>query len=110
MRHDVTIPLYVEIDEIYNLACPAAPIHYQHDPVQTTMTCPRPDRLWRGVGPGPSTPPRNHLVRPQPRTPPQAKNPRISLTNHQDGMRTSRAKGMASTIRAAQEHPKVRAV
>ena len=39
MRHDVTIPLYIEIDEIYNLACPASPIHYQHDPVQTTKTC-----------------------------------------------------------------------
>jgi UDP-glucuronate decarboxylase len=38
MRHDVTLPLYVEIDEIYNLACPASPIHYQHDPVQTTKT------------------------------------------------------------------------
>ena len=37
-RHDVTFPLYVEIDEIYNLACPASPIHYQHDPVQTTKT------------------------------------------------------------------------
>jgi UDP-glucuronate decarboxylase len=37
-RHDVTFPLYVEVDEIYNLACPAAPIHYQHDPVQTTKT------------------------------------------------------------------------
>ncbi len=36
MRHDVTFPLYVEVDEIYNLACPAAPIHYQFDPVQTT--------------------------------------------------------------------------
>ncbi len=38
MRHDVTLPLYVEADEIYNLACPASPIHYQHDPVQTTKT------------------------------------------------------------------------
>ena len=38
MRHDVTLPLYVEVDEIYNLACPASPIHYQHDPVQTTKT------------------------------------------------------------------------
>ena len=37
-RHDVTFPLYVEVDEIYNLACPATPIHYQHDPVQTTKT------------------------------------------------------------------------
>ena len=39
MRHDVTFPLYVEVDEIYNLACPASPIHYQHDPVQTIKTC-----------------------------------------------------------------------
>jgi len=39
MRHDVTFPLYVEVDEIYNLACPASPIHYQKDPVQTTKTC-----------------------------------------------------------------------
>ena len=39
MRHDVTLPLYIEVDEIYNLACPASPIHYQHDPVQTTKTC-----------------------------------------------------------------------
>ena len=38
VRHDVTFPLYVEVDEIYNLACPAAPIHYQFDPVQTTKT------------------------------------------------------------------------
>jgi UDP-glucuronate decarboxylase len=38
LRHDVTFPLYVEVDEIYNLACPASPIHYQHDPVQTTKT------------------------------------------------------------------------
>ena len=38
MRHDVTFPLYVEVDHIYNLACPASPIHYQHDPVQTTKT------------------------------------------------------------------------
>jgi UDP-glucuronate decarboxylase len=38
VRHDVTFPLYVEVDEIYNLACPASPIHYQHDPVQTTKT------------------------------------------------------------------------
>ncbi|MEA3182763.1 MAG: UDP-glucuronate decarboxylase [Gammaproteobacteria bacterium] len=38
MRHDVTFPLYVEVNEIYNLACPASPIHYQHDPVQTTKT------------------------------------------------------------------------
>ena len=39
IRHDVTLPLYIEVDEIYNLACPASPIHYQHDPVQTTKTC-----------------------------------------------------------------------
>lgn len=39
LRHDVTLPLFIEIDEIYNLACPASPIHYQHDPVQTTKTC-----------------------------------------------------------------------
>ena len=39
MRHDITFPLYVEVDEIYNLACPASPIHYQTDPVQTTKTC-----------------------------------------------------------------------
>jgi UDP-glucuronate decarboxylase len=38
LRHDVTFPLYVEVDQIYNLACPASPIHYQHDPVQTTKT------------------------------------------------------------------------
>ena len=38
LRHDVTFPLYVEVDEIYNFACPASPIHYQHDPVQTTKT------------------------------------------------------------------------
>ncbi|WP_461209888.1 UDP-glucuronic acid decarboxylase family protein [Desulfocurvus sp. DL9XJH121] len=38
MRHDVTFPLYVEVDEIYNLACPASPVHYQHDPVQTLKT------------------------------------------------------------------------
>ena len=37
-RHDVTFPLYIEVDQIYNLACPASPIHYQHDPVQTTKT------------------------------------------------------------------------
>ena len=36
LRHDITFPLYVEVDEIYNLACPASPIHYQNDPVQTT--------------------------------------------------------------------------
>jgi UDP-glucuronate decarboxylase len=38
MRHDVTFPLYVEVDRIFNLACPASPVHYQHDPVQTTKT------------------------------------------------------------------------
>ncbi len=38
MRHDVTFPLYVEVNQIYNLACPASPVHYQHDPVQTTKT------------------------------------------------------------------------
>ena len=38
MRHDVTFPLYVEVDQIYNMACPASPVHYQHDPVQTTKT------------------------------------------------------------------------
>ena len=38
LRHDVTFPLYVEVDEVYNLACPASPIHYQYDPVQTTKT------------------------------------------------------------------------
>lgn len=39
IRHDITFPLYVEVDEIYNLACPASPIHYQHDPIQTTKVC-----------------------------------------------------------------------
>ena len=39
IRHDITFPLYVEVDEIYNLACPASPVHYQMDPVQTTKTC-----------------------------------------------------------------------
>lgn len=39
LRHDVTFPLYIEVDEIYNLACPASPIHYQRDPVQTIKTC-----------------------------------------------------------------------
>jgi UDP-glucuronate decarboxylase len=39
MRHDVTFPLYVEVDQIFNLACPASPVHYQFDPVQTTKTC-----------------------------------------------------------------------
>ena len=38
LRHNVTFPLYIEVDEIYNLACPASPVHYQHDPVQTTKT------------------------------------------------------------------------
>ena len=38
IRHDVTFPIYLEIDQIYNLACPASPVHYQHDPVQTTKT------------------------------------------------------------------------
>ena len=38
IRHDVTFPLYVEVDEIYNLSCPASPVHYQYDPVQTTKT------------------------------------------------------------------------
>jgi UDP-glucuronate decarboxylase len=38
MRHDVTFPLYVEVNRIFNLACPASPVHYQHDPVQTTKT------------------------------------------------------------------------
>jgi len=38
IRHDVTFPLYVEVDQIYNLACPASPVHYQHDPIQTTKT------------------------------------------------------------------------
>ena len=39
IRHDITFPIYLEIDEIYNLACPASPVYYQHDPVQTTKTC-----------------------------------------------------------------------
>lgn len=39
LRHDITFPLFVEVDEIYNFACPASPIHYQHDPVQTLKTC-----------------------------------------------------------------------
>src|SRR6516165_9424421 len=38
VRHDVTFPLYIEVDEIHNLVCPASPVHYQHDPVQTTKT------------------------------------------------------------------------
>ena len=39
LRHDITFPLYVEVDQIFNLACPASPVHYQWDPVQTTKTC-----------------------------------------------------------------------
>ncbi|MFM9846995.1 MAG: UDP-glucuronic acid decarboxylase family protein [Hyphomicrobiaceae bacterium] len=39
MRHDITFPLFIEVDQIYNLACPASPVHYQFDPVQTTKTC-----------------------------------------------------------------------
>lgn len=39
LRHDITLPLYLEVDAIYNFACPASPIHYQHDPIQTTKTC-----------------------------------------------------------------------
>ena len=39
LRHDVTFPLYVEVDQIFNFACPASPIHYQNDPVQTVKTC-----------------------------------------------------------------------
>jgi UDP-glucuronate decarboxylase len=39
LRHDICFPLYVQVDEIYNLACPASPVHYQYDPVQTTKTC-----------------------------------------------------------------------
>ena len=38
IRHDINIPIYIEVDEIYNLACPASPVHYQHDPIQTTKT------------------------------------------------------------------------
>ena len=38
IRHDITFPIYLEVDQIYNLACPASPIHYQYDPVQTTKT------------------------------------------------------------------------
>lgn len=38
LRHDITLPLYVEVDEIFNFACPASPVHYQADPVQTTKT------------------------------------------------------------------------
>ena len=53
MRHDVTFPLYVEVDEIYNLACPASPIHYQHDPVQTTKTV----GAWRHQHAGPGQAP-----------------------------------------------------
>ena len=39
IRHDVTFPLYIEVDQIFNFACPASPIHYQNDPVQTVKTC-----------------------------------------------------------------------
>jgi len=39
MRHDITLPLYLEVDQVYNLACPASPIHYQHNPVKTIKTC-----------------------------------------------------------------------
>ena len=39
IRHDITFPLYLEVDEIYNLACPASPVHYQHNSIQTTKTC-----------------------------------------------------------------------
>jgi UDP-glucuronate decarboxylase len=39
IRHDITFPLYLEVDQIYNLACPASPVHYQFDPVQTTKVC-----------------------------------------------------------------------
>ena len=39
IRHDVTFPIYLEVDEIYNLACPASPIYYQKDPIQTTLIC-----------------------------------------------------------------------
>jgi UDP-glucuronate decarboxylase len=46
MRHDITFPLYVEVDEIYNLACPASPIHYQFDPVQTTGANHEDQRAW----------------------------------------------------------------
>jgi UDP-glucuronate decarboxylase len=52
LRHDITLPLYVEIDQIYNLACPASPVHYQFDPVQTTKTC-----VHRFREPGHSAPP-----------------------------------------------------
>jgi UDP-glucuronate decarboxylase len=59
MRHDVCLPLYVEVDEIYNLACPASPVHYQYDPVQTTKTSvhgdpsvhPQPEEYWGNVNP-----------------------------------------------------------
>ena len=49
LRHDVTFPLYVEVDEIYNLACPASPVHYQHDPVQTTKTSVHGAINWLGL-------------------------------------------------------------
>ena len=39
IRHDVTVPIHLEVDEIYNFACPASPVHYQHNPVHTTKTC-----------------------------------------------------------------------
>lgn len=42
LRHDICFPLYVEVDGIYNLACPGLPVHYQHDPVQTAKTCFKP--------------------------------------------------------------------
>jgi UDP-glucuronate decarboxylase len=57
MRHDVTFPLYVEVDQIFNMACPASPIHYQRDPVQTTKTSvhgelhPQPESYWGNVNP-----------------------------------------------------------
>jgi len=59
IRHDVCFPLYLEIDLIYNLACPASPIHYQHDPVQTTKTSvygdptvhPRSEKYWGNLNP-----------------------------------------------------------
>src|SRR6478672_11395949 len=53
IRHNITFPLYLEIDEIYNLACPASPRHYQHDPVQTTKTSvhPQTEDYWGNVNP-----------------------------------------------------------
>jgi nucleoside-diphosphate-sugar epimerase len=47
LRHDITFPLYVEVDEIYNLACPASPVQYQHDPVQTVGTRRDPEAIGR---------------------------------------------------------------